>query len=50
MRRRVLAEVLSIDGTRFVRIDEMIPADDPERRRRWAEVVGDGGELWLMRR
>lgn len=28
---RVVAEVLSIDGTRFVRIDEMIPADDQER-------------------
>jgi hydroxymethylbilane synthase len=28
---RVVAEVLSLDGTRFVRIDEVIPAGDPER-------------------
>jgi hydroxymethylbilane synthase len=28
---RVLAEVLSIDGTRFVRVDEVIPANDLER-------------------
>jgi len=28
---RVMAEVLSLDGTRFVRIDEVIPADDLER-------------------
>ena len=28
---RVVAEVLSLDGTRFVRIDEVIPADDLER-------------------
>ena len=28
---RVVAEVLSLDGTRFVRIDEVIPAGDLER-------------------
>ena len=28
---RVVAEVLSIDGTRFVRVDEVIPANDLER-------------------
>ena len=28
---RVVAEVLSLDGTRFVRIDEVIPASDLER-------------------
>ncbi len=41
---RVVAEVLSIDGTKFVRIDEVIPADDLERATELGRrLLGTGG-------